>query len=90
MKGAVQGAIDHLVEAGATAQDISIPLHAYGKSTLHYSFTMAAFTDRCVGVLRTGPHTHRSTNVWRCGGLTLALLQLKDPLELCVKRREYI
>ena len=29
-------------------------------------------------------------NVRRCGGLSMVLLQLKDPLELFVKRREFL
>ena len=32
----------------------------------------------------------RYINVWRCGGLSIARLQLKDPLELFVKRSEFI
>ena len=32
----------------------------------------------------------RSINVRRCGGLPMVLLQLKDPLELFVKSREFL
>ena len=31
----------------------------------------------------------RYINVWRCGRLSMVLLQLTDPLELFVKRREF-
>ena len=29
-------------------------------------------------------------NVWCCGGLSMAVLQLKDPLESFVKRRQFL
>ena len=32
----------------------------------------------------------RYINVQRCGGLSMVLLQLKDPLELFMKRREFL
>ena len=32
----------------------------------------------------------RYINVRRCGGLSMVLLQLRDPLELFVKRREFL
>ena len=32
----------------------------------------------------------RYINVRRCGGLSMVLLQLKDPLQLFVKRREFL
>ena len=32
----------------------------------------------------------RYINVWRCGGLSMVLLQQKDPLELFVKSREFL
>ena len=32
----------------------------------------------------------RYVNVWRCGGMSLVLLQPKDPMELFVKRREFL
>ena len=35
-------------------------------------------------------NTGRYINVWHCGGLSMVLLQLKDPLELYLKRREFL
>ena len=32
----------------------------------------------------------RCINVWRCRGLSMVILQLKDPLELFVKSREFL
>ena len=32
----------------------------------------------------------RYINVWHCGGLSMVLLQLKDPLELFIKRKEFL
>ena len=32
----------------------------------------------------------RYINVWHCGGVSMVLLQLKDPLELFVKRKEFL
>ena len=32
----------------------------------------------------------RYINVRRCGGLSIVLMQLEDPLELFVKRREFL
>ena len=32
----------------------------------------------------------RYINVWRCGRLSMVILQLKKPLQLFVKRREFL
>ena len=37
-----------------------------------------------------GRHIYMNINVRRYGGLSMVLLQLKDPLELFVKRREFL
>ena len=44
----------------------------------------------CTVPMNININTGRYINVWHCGGLSMVLLQLKDPLELLIKRREFL
>ena len=39
---------------------------------------------------KAGVSPGRFIKVWHCGGLSVVLLQLKDPLQLIMKRKEFL